>query len=157
MPYLFRVPAGKAVASIVLTSALVTVSAIAPDRASAAVIDRPHVSVFGWGSNSSGQLADDSGVDVRRPTRITTLPANTRRVAAGSDFAVALLSDGTVLSWGANHSGQLGDGTTRSRPQPAPVPGLSGIVQVAAGDWHVLAVDLHGDVWAGGAQVRGQV
>jgi alpha-tubulin suppressor-like RCC1 family protein len=140
-----------------LTCALVAVSATVPDNASAAAVGHPQAQVSGWGSNSFGQLADGTLVEVRTPTPITTLPANTRRVAAGSDFAVALLSDGTVLSWGANHSGQLGDGTTRSRPRPVPVPGLSGIVQVSAGDWHVLAMDVDGNVWAWGDNARGQV
>jgi hypothetical protein len=34
----------------------------------------------------------------------------------------ALRTDGSVLCWGRNEFGQLGDGTTTHRPSPTPVP-----------------------------------
>lgn len=43
------------------------------------------------------------------------------RIEAGSSHTVALLTDGSVWAWGGNGSGELGDGTTDSRPTPAAV------------------------------------
>jgi hypothetical protein len=37
---------------------------------------------------------------------------------------LALLSDGTVVAWGANEHGQLGDGSTEASEVPVPVSGL---------------------------------
>jgi hypothetical protein len=50
-----------------------------------------------------------------------------------------LRSDGTVVAWGYNAYGQLGDGTTTDRTTAVAVPGLSGVTQVSAGGNHTLA------------------
>lgn len=42
-------------------------------------------------------------------------------LTAGNDHVCALVADGRILCWGANHSGELGDGTLTSRETPAPV------------------------------------
>ncbi|HXA59498.1 MAG TPA: hypothetical protein VNW94_10085 [Streptosporangiaceae bacterium] len=64
---------------------------------------------------------------------------NIARVSAGAVHGVALRTDGTVVAWGFNGSGQLGDGTTTEHHTPVPVPGLSGVTQVSAGWGHTLA------------------
>ncbi len=58
----------------------------------------------------------------------------------GEEHACALLGNGTVECWGANDHGELGDGTTTSRTTPAAVPGLSGVLALAAGGGHTCAV-----------------
>ena len=63
-------------------------------------------------------------------------------------FSLALKSDGTVWGWGSNLSGQLGDGTTTQRAIPLKLPGLSGVVTVAAGNSHSVALKSDGTVWA---------
>jgi alpha-tubulin suppressor-like RCC1 family protein len=45
-------------------------------------------------------------------------------VAVGDGHACARLADGSVACWGANESGQLGDGTTLDRHLPTFVIGL---------------------------------
>ena len=45
-------------------------------------------------------------------------------VAAGDSYTCALISDTSAACWGRNDFGQLGDGTTHSRPTPVPVVGL---------------------------------
>ena len=47
-----------------------------------------------------------------------TLAGVTPMVAGGGYHAAALKSDGTVMAWGANGAGQLGDGTTTDRSSP---------------------------------------
>jgi len=46
--------------------------------------------------------------------------------------------DGRVWTWGLNNIGQLGDSTTTNRTSPVQVPGLAGVVAVAAGGYHSL-------------------
>jgi len=55
------------------------------------------------------------------------------QIAAGADHVVALKSGGTVLAWGDNSFGELGNGTTTSVTGPVQVTGLTGATQVAAG------------------------
>jgi Bacterial Ig-like domain/Regulator of chromosome condensation (RCC1) repeat len=47
-----------------------------------------------------------------------------------------------VWAWGSNLFGGLGDGTTTNRNTPEQVSGLGGVVDVAGGNWHSLAVVL---------------
>jgi hypothetical protein len=53
---------------------------------------------------------------------------------------LALRSDGTVLAWGDNTYGELGDGTTAGHTGPEQVFGLTGASQVSAGGAFDLAL-----------------
>jgi alpha-tubulin suppressor-like RCC1 family protein len=53
-------------------------------------------------------------------------------VSAGGGHTCALLSDATVKCWGANQSGQLGDGTRTGRLTAVAVRGLAGVTGVSA-------------------------
>ena len=50
------------------------------------------------------------------------LPAGVRvtAVAADGDYSLALTSTGSVLAWGENNDGQLGDGTTAEQFHAGP-------------------------------------
>jgi len=60
-------------------------------------------------------------------------------VAAGSAFSCALHSSGSVECWGANASGELGDGTTTSHASPMSVGPLSSANELALGANHACA------------------
>ncbi|MCP3097865.1 hypothetical protein LZ198_03135 [Myxococcus sp. K15C18031901] len=77
--------------------------------------------------------------------------------SAGDEHAVALRQDGTLLSWGCNTSGGLGDGTTVSREVPMAVPGLSQVIAVATGRYHTVALKQDGTVWTWGSNTWGQL
>jgi alpha-tubulin suppressor-like RCC1 family protein len=78
-------------------------------------------------------------------------------IARGGYHSLALRRDGTVWAWGDNTQGELGDGTTISRPAPVRVAGLSGIVAIAGGLKHNMAVKKDGTVWVWGYNVEGEV
>jgi uncharacterized repeat protein (TIGR01451 family)/CSLREA domain-containing protein len=95
-------------------------------------------------------------------------------IAAGNSYSLALGTNGAVYSWGANWYGQLGVAATSTtcttffsspdttydascRPVPTQVSGLSGIVAIAAGDHHSLALDGDGNVYSWGANWYGQL
>jgi alpha-tubulin suppressor-like RCC1 family protein len=68
-----------------------------------------------WGDDYYGELGN--GTNSMTGTPITTivsvpLSANALAVAAGNQFACAILADGTVWCWGNNHAGALGTGNT---------------------------------------------
>ncbi|HEX6351513.1 hypothetical protein [Actinophytocola sp.] len=71
--------------------------------------------------------------------------------------ATAAVTPGTLLAWGRNNSGQLGDGTTTGRALPAPVPNLTGVIAFAEGSGFGLAVLSNGTVRAWGNNSNGQL
>ncbi|HEY7042938.1 MAG TPA: Calx-beta domain-containing protein [Nocardioidaceae bacterium] len=78
-------------------------------------------------------------------------------VAGDNSTGVALLPDGTVWSWGSNHYGQLGDGTTTDSATPVEAIGVSNAVAISSDGVHTLALTSGGSVWAWGANAAGQL
>ncbi|MHB8512299.1 MAG: RCC1 domain-containing protein [Actinomycetota bacterium] len=64
---------------------------------------------------------------------------------------------GVVSAWGSNADGQLGDGSTADQHLPITVNNLSGIVSIAGGLYHSIAVKSDGTVWAWGNNVDGEL
>jgi alpha-tubulin suppressor-like RCC1 family protein len=75
------------------------------------------------------------------------------RAMAGNGLTVALKSDGTVWTCGANSAGQLGIGTVDldAHPTPAMLAGITGVTAIGLGEIHALALKKDGSVWAMGA------
>ena len=126
--------------------------------------------VMAWGDNERGQLGDGSmsGPDhcytEQEPTQCSTSPvpvsglSEVTAIAAGQNYNLALLRNGTVMAWGSNGWGELGDGTSSwGDDVPAPVTGLSGVTAIAAGGDSSLALLGNGTVMAWGANEFGQL
>lgn len=92
--------------------------------------------LYAWGDNSDGQLgADPDLTGLRLAPAAVTLGQSIARAVGGDAHTLALTETGDVYAWGANASGQLGNGTTTPDWNPAAVPSLEGIADVqAAGD-----------------------
>jgi alpha-tubulin suppressor-like RCC1 family protein len=114
-------------------------------------------SVWAWGTNSFGELGfNSSGLTVATPSKVANV-SGIVAIAAGGNFSLALAADGTVWGWGINQSGELGTGAT-STPvySPVQVRNLNGIVQIAAGGDHGMALRDDGTVWCWGSNLQGQ-
>ena len=72
---------------------------------------------------------------------------------------MALASNGTVWAWGYNEDGELGNGTYTGSNIPVQVSLPSGvtITNIAAGDYHSLAMASNGMVWAWGNNNSGEL
>ena len=113
--------------------------------------------VWAWGDNESGQLGNGTTTPSNLPIRITTI-GNVVAVAGGSQHSLALKGDGTVWAWGSGSNGQLGNNTTGvNRTAPVQVAGLTGIIGIAAGSAHNVALKSDGTVWAWGYGLYGQL
>ncbi len=64
-----------------------------------------------WGSNQFGQLGDGGvcGILCGGPVDVIGPTSGVAAIATGSDHACARTTAGSVLCWGANSYGQLGD------------------------------------------------
>ena len=112
--------------------------------------------VWAWGSNTYGQLGDDTTADHATPVRVEGLDGVVA-VEAGGSYSMALKANGTLWAWGRNEYGQLGDGTTTMRLTPVPVSLLQNVVGCAGGWNHALAVLGDGTVWAWGRGGYGEL
>lgn len=110
-----------------------------------------------WGANDYGQLGDGSGDARARPYVLPGLTGITQ-VAAHGNHVLALDSSGAVWVWGDNYYGEAGNGTLGGDVlSPQRVPGLSGVVQVAAGQGSDYALRSDGTVWAWGDNGDGEL
>jgi alpha-tubulin suppressor-like RCC1 family protein len=151
--------------------ALVLCVALAGTLALAGSASAASTGVLAWGANGTGQLGDgtDTGPEecfpgFPEPCSIVPVPvgglSEVKSVAAGTDFALALLNDGTVVSWGDNSVGQLGAGNTigsqfELSTTPVAVGGLNEVTAIAAGRGYALALLKNGTVMAWGHNESG--
>lgn len=133
--------------------------------------------VWAWGLNYSGELGDGTTTNRLTPVQVPGL-TDVIAVAGGGgayvlitatvtpacyEHSLALKKDGTVWAWGSNRYGELGDGTTTAKSTPVQVVGLggsgylTGVVAIAAGGHHCLALKSDGTVWAWGKGTEGQL
>jgi hypothetical protein len=136
---------------------------------------------YSWGHNGLGQLGtgpiSGTGTDSDVPVQVhgagdVGFLTDVLAVAAGGNFSLALVSDGTgdgvsndgtVWAWGDNFNGQLGNNSPASSNVPVQVHGvgdvgfLTDVVAVAAGSAHSLAVKSDGTVYAWGYDGFGQL
>jgi alpha-tubulin suppressor-like RCC1 family protein len=113
--------------------------------------------VMAWGSNEEGQLGGGTKATKSTvPVAVKGLSGVTA-IAAGGDFNLARLSNGTVMAWGAGREGQLGNGKKAKSAAPVLVKGLSGVTAIAAGGEHGLALLSDGTVMSWGSNLARQL
>ncbi|MFC1746116.1 Ig-like domain-containing protein [Candidatus Riflebacteria bacterium] len=127
--------------------------------------------VWAYGNNEFGQLGNGEsggGKEQTSPVLVKGVGGSCclkeiKDISAGGAHSLALKIDGTVVAFGANTTGQLGDNSTTTRNTPVYVKNsdgsgnLSNIICISAGGAHSLALDASGTVWAFGLNDSGQL
>ncbi|MGB8982670.1 MAG: hypothetical protein WCC12_12405 [Anaerolineales bacterium] len=115
-------------------------------------------SVKCWGRNYFGELGDGTTAYSLVPVDVRGLSGNAAALVAGSDHTCAYMLAGGIKCWGANESGQLGDGSLINRLEPVGVlESLQDMTALAAGFAHSCALDSQGQVWCWGDNSYGQL
>ena len=115
--------------------------------------------VFAWGNNKTGCVGvSDRGTC--QPQEVESLRGKKIiDISAGMESSAALSSDHEVYTWGADNYGQLGLGQgARYISAPTRIRMLRNvpIVQIACGQYHMLALSASGEVYAWGQGLQGQ-
>jgi alpha-tubulin suppressor-like RCC1 family protein len=123
-------------------------------------------SVWTWGYNNFGQLGNGGTASSLTPVAVVGLPLGATGASAGNTHTAAVLSDGSVWSWGSNLYGELalGPGTVNAPPfSAAPrqavdsaLAPLTGIQGLSAGWGYTLARGTSG-VYGWGHNNHGQL
>jgi hypothetical protein len=89
-----------------------------------------------WGNNKNGEVGDGTTTNRLSPTDVSGLGSGVDSISAGYNHTCAVTSAGGAKCWGANESGELGDGSTHQHTAPVNVyRATSGVAQISAGGW----------------------
>ena len=131
--------------------------------------------LFGWGSNSQGQLADASG-SAPQEIKISSLP-NIRweTVSTGLNWSAGIIAGefdeatnslstakaGHLYTWGENTDGRLGHGTNTNNAanrSPARIGGSTTFRAINMNSTSFgVAIDTNGKLWSWGKEEHGQL
>lgn len=117
--------------------------------------------VFVSGSNFSGELGNGTtSPSIQRSVVQVPGLSSVIAIAAGAAHILALRTDGTVLAWGSNQQGQLGNGgisPNNATPTPVQFPGGTHLVAISAEQYGSMALDDQGGLWVWGDNSEAQV
>mmetsp|Transcript_8694 Transcript_8694/g.8704 ORF Transcript_8694/g.8704 Transcript_8694/m.8704 type:complete len:417 (+) Transcript_8694:19-1269(+) len=115
--------------------------------------------VYTWGQGRDYALGHGDRTPLKLPRKVQGLEGKKIvKLACGRNFCIVLDNEGKLYSWGNNEYGQLGlSQTDRFRATPQQIKVLSNVVEIATGDFHVMALTDKGNVFSWGAGSDGQL
>jgi alpha-tubulin suppressor-like RCC1 family protein len=113
--------------------------------------------VWTWGENLYGQLGNGTTTNSSVPVQVAGITGATTVVACGAFHCILMLSDNTLVAWGRNTYGNLGDNTVTHKSVPVPVLNINNAVDMAAGTNFTLIVRNDGTLWGCGRNASGQL
>jgi alpha-tubulin suppressor-like RCC1 family protein len=126
----------------------------------AAAIDK-NGRAWTWGSNTNGQLGDNSILSKNTPVSVYGTKTFCEISASGGTsyrYTLAVDKNGAVWGWGSTFGAFLGDGTILSRITPVSVLGnVKTFCQITSGAVHTIAIDKNGRVWGWGGNGNGRL
>jgi alpha-tubulin suppressor-like RCC1 family protein len=111
-----------------------------------------------WGENTHGALGNGTSTDSSAPVAVAGGVAFAQLMAGGFiGHTCGLASNGAGYCWGENEKGQVGDGSTEDRTQPAAISGGLTFTGLTAGFRHTCGRTSTGDVYCWGSGGAGQL
>ena len=127
-----------------------------------AIILKNDGTVWASGDNFRGKLGNGSENYQTISGEFTFVPVEVPglddviAIDAGIEHSIALLANGSVVAWGGNEMGQIGDGTKKDRNRPFLLP-LKNAVKISAAGLDTMVLDASGNIWISGDNTWGQV
>ena len=121
--------------------------------------------IWSWGNDASGSLGQNTlSVNKSSPVQIGALTTWSQS-ECGTEYTLAIKTDGTLWSWGKGIQGQLGInlggiGTSRSSPVQigaTPLAETNNWSLAANGNYHTIAIKTDGTMWSWGKNEYGQI
>ncbi len=117
-----------------------------------------------WGTNTSGVLGDSSTTLRSSPVQVTGLTSGVDKLSTGGSLTSyhscaisTIASQSSLMCWGANSFGQIGNGVITNQTSPVQVTGLtSGVTDVSVGVSHTCAI-VNGAVKCWGENTNGKL
>ncbi len=113
--------------------------------------------VWCWGSNTSGELGVGDYADQRSEPTLVPGSMDIAQIAAGTWHTCAVKASGSVLCWGENTEGQLGQGDNYVRWTPVPVPDVAAAVAISTSSSATCVLEQDKSVECWGANYHGQL
>jgi len=102
---------------------------------------RQNGTAWAWGSNTNGQLGDNTITQRLSPVSVVGGFTDWCQVSSGYSHSLAVRQNGTAWAWGCNATGQLGDNSITSQSSPVSVVGgFTDWCQVSGGGCHSLGL-----------------
>jgi len=115
-------------------------------------------SVKSWGWNFYGQLGNGTTTaNSPNPTPVAASGITTAtKISARFRQTLVILADKSIMGWGNNHGGELGNGNTLiSEPNPVTVSGINTAVAISAADHSTAAILADGTMRSWGKNIEG--
>jgi alpha-tubulin suppressor-like RCC1 family protein len=114
---------------------------------------------WAWGSNSFGEIGDNSLTQRLTPVSVLGAVKTFCKIGASQLVTNAIDKNGRAWSWGAGFFATLGDNqTATSRLTPVSVLGATKtFCEISSGTGPILVIDKNGRVWAWGSNQYGKL
>jgi alpha-tubulin suppressor-like RCC1 family protein len=113
---------------------------------------------WAWGTNTLGQLGDNSATSRRTPIRVLGDIKTFCQISAATQHSLAIDKNGSAWGWGYNRFGRLGNNSLTSQRTPVSVAGQQKtFCAISAGNAYSFAIDKYGNAWGWGLNLVGQL